>query len=216
LADACRVRAKAYAADGAIRPEHVDEDGCFRLPIDEDSWHLLSLDENDNVSATLRITPLPLDSAKRRGRLPHVGESLRRANPNLSHRLAAERWLASLGLAFGPDRQNFVVVGGWAVLPGVPVSGAATALGAWALCRLLDSAGALCVASERHDAHGQLVRTGAVPIRNRTGESLYFDSAYGCKVGLLGFWVYRERNALKRKVDRMETQIRSCQVITYT
>jgi len=215
LAEACRVRARAYLKDGAILPEHVDGQGGFRLPIDENSWHLLALDDDENAVATLRLMSMPVDCGKRRGNLPHVGESLRRANPDWGHRFAAERFVAQLGLAFGQTREEFGIVGGWAVDPACENyrPGASMALGAWAICRLIKMSGALGIASERHDAHGQLMRTGAVPIKTSTGESLYYDSAYGCRVGLLGFWVYRESHALRRKVDRFEEKLRGCEVL---
>lgn len=213
---ACKVRGEAYIADGAISSDELDSNGSFQLPIDKNSWHVILVDDDDEVSATLRMTMLPLDAQKRKGSLPHVGASLRRgASDHCKSMLVAERFLSGLELAYGTERTNFMIVGGWATDPQkAPANaGAELALSVWAVARHMEAAGALCVASERHDAHGQLIRTGAVPIRAVGSQSLYFDAAYGCRVGLLGFRVFQERKTLKRVVDHLADRIMESEVI---
>lgn len=213
---ACQVRGAAYFADGAIGSDDLSPDGSFQIPIDEHSWHVILVNDDNEVSATLRMTVLPLDPQKRKGSLPHVGESLRRAASDpFTSMLVAERFLSGLELAHGTDRTNFMIVGGWASDPKrAPSSaGAELALSVWAVARHMAAAGALSVASERHDAHGQLIRTGAVPIRAVGSQSMYFDEAYGCRVGLLGFRVFQERRAIKRVVDHLADKIMNCEVI---
>ena len=216
LTRACQVRGAAYVADGAICSDELTPDGSFRIPIDKQSWHVVLVDDDEVVSATLRITMMPLDSRKRKGSLPHVGESLRRAasDPYQSI-LVAERFLSGLGLAYGSERTNFMIVGGWATDPqkAPPAAGAELALSVWAFARYMAAAGAICVASERHDAHGQLIRTGAVPIRAIGSQTMYFDAAYGCRVGLLGFRVFQERRSMKRVVDHLANKIMLSEVI---
>jgi len=219
LTQACRIRGSVYLQDGAIRPEDLNANGAFWLPMDETSWHLLTVNDDDEVTATLRVTMLPLDAKKRKGKLPHVGASLSRASRDtLSPRLTTERFLSSLWLEYGAERNHFLVVGGWAASPTASAAGvgAELALSVWAFTRHVEAAGAICVASERHDAHGQLVRTGAVPIRAIGAQVMYYDSAYGCQVGLLGFKVFKERRALKRVVDHLATKITSSEVVMST
>ena len=213
---ACKVRGAAYFADGAISSDDLTPDGSFQLPIDKHSWHAILVGDDDEVNATLRITVLPLDAQKRKGSLPHVGESLRRAaSDHCKSMLVAERFLSGLGLAYGAERTNFMIVGGWATDPqqAPSNSGAELALSVWAFARHVAAAGALCIATERHDAHGQLIRTGAVPIRAVGAQSMYFDAAYGCRVGLLGFRVFQERRPLKRVVDHLSNKLMECEVI---
>ena len=213
---ACKVRGSAYIADGAITSNELDSHGSFQIPIDKHSWHVVLVDDDDEVCATLRMTMLPLDSQIRRGNLPHVGESLRRAaSDHCKSMLVAERFLSGLGLAYGAERKNFLIVGGWATDPAnAPANaGAELALSVWAFARHMKTAGALCVASERHDAHEQLIRTGAVPIRAVGSQPMYFDEAYGCRVGLLGFRVFQERKTLKRVVDHISQKLMESEVI---
>ncbi len=109
-----------------------------------------------------------------------------------------------------------MVVGGWATdhQKAPPTAGAELALSVWAFARYTAAAGAICVASERHDAHGQLIRTGAVPIRAVGSQSMYFDAAYGCRVGLLGFRVFQERRAMRRVVDHIANKLMESEVIS--
>jgi len=219
LFGACKVRGSAYLEDGAIQQHDLHSDGSFRLPMDDNSWHVLMVDDDDQVTATLRATVLPLDSRKRKGKLPHVGASLGRAESDqFRPRFKAELFLSTLGLVFGSERTQFMVVGGWASdrHSAPPSAGAELALSVWAFSRHTEVAGALCVASERHDAHGQLVRTGAVPIRAIGSQDMYFDSAYGCRVGLLGFRVFQERRAVRRFVDQLATKIAGCEIVMFS
>ncbi len=56
-----RLRAQAYLEDGAIEPWQVDGSGRFRMEGDEESWHFLLVNEDDQVIACLRLlcTPTP-------------------------------------------------------------------------------------------------------------------------------------------------------------
>jgi len=216
LAKACHVRGETYLKDGAIKTEDLDSNGGFSIPLDHSSWHMALMDDEERISATLRLTSLPIDSKKRKGSLPHVGESIRRsATDPLSSRLALERYLSGMGLTFGSERATFLVVGGWATSPtlALPGAGAELALAAWAYARMSQAAGAICVASERHDAHGQLVRTGAVPILAVNSKEMYYDPAYSCHVGILGFRVFQERRALRRAVDQLTERINDSEVV---
>ncbi len=210
------VRANAYLADGAIRPDEVDADGSFKLPIDERSWHVLLVDDDDEVSATLRMTVLPLDMNRRNGRLPHVAESLARSGEDpWRTRMAVELFLSECSLAHGRVRPEFVVVGGWAASPQTapPNAGAEVALCTWAFSALSDVAAGICVASERHGAHGQLIRTGAEPIRSIGDDGLYFDPAYGCRVALLGFRVFQVAPSFRRVVNYITKRVSTCEVV---
>jgi hypothetical protein len=213
---AAQLRGSIYLADGAIRDEDLSPEGCFWHPLDDSSWHMLMVDDDDEVVATLRLSMHPLDPASRKGGLPHIGKSLDRNSENpWNSRLRAERFLAGLSLAHGQKRPKFFIVGGWAADPagGAGHAGAELALSVWAITRHTDAAGALCIATERHDAHGQLVRTGARPIPAVAKQEMYFDSDYGCKVGLLGFSVFDERRSLRRIVDHLFERLSTAEIL---
>src|SRR4051812_20173524 len=44
-----KLRAKSYLADGAIAPEQLDEEGRFRMGRDEDCWHFLLVNPQEEV-----------------------------------------------------------------------------------------------------------------------------------------------------------------------
>src|SRR5579871_3403701 len=58
-----RFRGRIYASDNAVRPDELTADGRHRVPSDEQSWHVLALDEEARVVACLRYT----DEVKARG-----------------------------------------------------------------------------------------------------------------------------------------------------
>src|SRR5881227_528111 len=49
-----RFRGSVYIEDGAIRAGDLTSDGCHRVAIDKDSWHVLSLDSQGRVVSCLR------------------------------------------------------------------------------------------------------------------------------------------------------------------
>ena len=51
LAQMQRLRGRVYVADGAIGPTDLTADGRHKLDVDEESWHVLSLDGSGEVIA---------------------------------------------------------------------------------------------------------------------------------------------------------------------
>src|SRR5947208_7692331 len=54
FAEMQRFRGSVYVEDGAIANSDLTSDGRHRMSIDEDSWHVLSLDSDGRVVACLR------------------------------------------------------------------------------------------------------------------------------------------------------------------
>ncbi len=213
---ASRLRANEYLKDEAIRDEDIDSDGCFTLPIDDSSWHLLILNDEDEAMATMRLTDQPLDPGKRKGWIPHIHDSFKRVSKQsvLPH-LVLERSLAVMDLKTGIDRNKFMIVGGWAANSelGSGQAGAEIALTVWAFIRFTNAAGALCMATERHDAFNQLSRIGCRPLKTVGPDTLYFDPSYGCRVGILCGTVYEEFLPYQRIVNRLERRIGRSEVV---
>ncbi len=214
LKEAGRVRGRAYLADGAISAGDLDEDGAFLIPLDRHSWHILVQDDDGRTLGTSRNTLLPLRDSQRRGRLPHIGKSFERAALPLSYRVSAEQYLAKAQLRFGSSHPLWGVTGGWASTLEGAKSGPLVALALRAHFRLTGCACGLAIASERHNAVGQLMRTGCRLIHPRTHPGMFFDPGYGCHVGLVGGFAYAEPPSLRRIVDRIERQLRDSEVVT--
>jgi len=210
LGQACRLRGQAYVSDGAIPESDLNDRGEFYLPIDDQSWHILIVGDHSEVVSAVRLTELPLSIRARRGRIPHIRSSLSRSSDHIDRLWEAERFLAFSAVRSGRSRPNFFVASGWASRE---AQGAEVALAAWALTRRSNCSSALAIASERHDAYRQLMRTGAKPIRPASEGTLYYDPHYGCKVALLGFMVFNEADRLKRIVTRMADGLDSTPVV---
>src|SRR3954451_6384126 len=59
LAKLQRFRGQTYLCDGAISQMDLDSAGCHKLDVDDRSWHVVSLDDNDEVCGCSRYTLYP-------------------------------------------------------------------------------------------------------------------------------------------------------------
>ena len=185
LTEMQRFRGTVYSCDDAIRPADLTADGRHKLAVDEQSWHVLSLDRDGRVCACLRY----LDETHASGfdDLCIRNATLSR-EPELSNRLrrAVDRELQSAqraGMGFGE-------VGGWAVaeehrLTFEPLR---IILATYGLLRLLGGALGVATATSRHDSAPILRRIGLTSLVEG-GEDLppYFDPRYGCHMEVLEF-----------------------------
>src|SRR3954452_21772387 len=55
LGDMQRLRGRVYLGDEAIRPQDLTADGRHYTPIDELSWHLLTLDNHGQIAGCARL-----------------------------------------------------------------------------------------------------------------------------------------------------------------
>jgi hypothetical protein len=178
-------RGAVYSRDGAVRASDLTPDGRHKSPVDENSWHLLALDSNDDVSACIRY----LDETSAVGfddlfvrnaalaQAPMLGPKFRRAVENemqCAHRM---------GVHFGE-------VGGWAVAAERRGTFEAVriVLATLGLLRLLGGAKGLATATFRHSSAPILRRMGMTSIIEN-GDELppYFDPHYGCQMEVLRF-----------------------------
>lgn len=207
IAEMQRLRGSVYVADGAIPKSALTADGRHRMPIDERSWHILSLDREDRVCACLRY----LDESTAAGfdhlwvrhaslaDTPVLGRQFRKAVEG-DMRLARR-----LHMGFGE-------VGGWAVAEThrrtfEPLR---IILATYGLLRLLGGVIGVATATLRHDSATILRRIGLTSLVQDGGElPPYFDPHYGCPMEVLQFdsrhpaskyedWVGELADALRR------------------
>ena len=185
LADMQRLRGRAYAVDGAVRPSELTTDGRHKLNIDENSWHVLALDDNGEVIACLRY----LEETQASGfdalrvrqaaltRCPIQGPRFRRAIEREIQQAHSNR------IAFGE-------VGGWAVREDyrwTPES-LRIVLATYALLELLGSCAGVATATFRHSSAIILQRIGLTALQ-ADGEEIapYHDPQYECLMQILRF-----------------------------
>lgn len=185
LAEAQRFRGRIYYEDGAIRKTDLSLDGRHASPVDEDSWHVVSVQEDGAIAACFRFieedASAPFDSLwisrSVLAKDARWGRKLRTAV------LAEMADAARQGMTFGE-------VGGWAVAPERrwTCEAVRTVMAAYALLQLLGGSICLATATFRHNSAGVLQRMGLAPLNYR-GDDLppYYDPAYGCDMQALRF-----------------------------
>jgi hypothetical protein len=185
LARMQRLRGRVYAEDQAIHQTELTADGRHKLAVDEHSWHVLSLDQHDDVVACLR----------------YVDESEAGGFDDLWVRHAAVAHCPTLGfrfreaveLALKRTRQaaiRFGEVGGWAVAEEHrwTTEPLRIILATYGLLELLGSCAGVATATFRHSSSRILRKIGLTAL-TVGGEELppYQDNQYGCQMQALQF-----------------------------
>jgi hypothetical protein len=180
-----RFRGRIYLADGAVSPDDLSADGRHCQPIDDASWHILSLDEEGRICACLRF----LEARRARGfddlwvrhaaicGLGEVGDTFRTA---VEREMALARRM----------RLGFGEVGGWAVTEErrCTVEPLRIVLATYGVLELLGGCTGVATATFRHGSAGILRRIGLAPLEaGGTQIPPYFDPRYGCQMEVLRF-----------------------------
>jgi hypothetical protein len=185
LASMQRLRGSVYMADGAVRRSQLTADGRHKVNVDENSWHVLSLNASGEVVACLRF----LEESHAPGfdalgvrhaalaRCPHQGARFRQA---VEREIENAR---TTSIGFGE-------VGGWAVREDhrwTPDS-LRIVLATYALLELLGGCAGVATATFRHGSATMLRRIG-LSILQTDGEEIppYHDPQYGCLMQILRF-----------------------------
>jgi hypothetical protein len=185
LAGMQRLRGRVYEADGAVRPSELTADGRHKLSVDENSWHVLSLDPHGEVVACLRFLKESHASGFDALRVRHAALA-RSPQHGLRFRRAVQREIdqaRSTSIGFGE-------VGGWAVREDhrwTPES-LRIVLATYALLELLGSSVGVATATFRHSSATILRRIGLSTLQT-DGEEIppYHDPQYGCLMQILRF-----------------------------
>jgi len=185
LAGMQRLRGSVYLSDGAITADELTPRGSHEQPEDTRSWHVLAVDEQDQVRGCLRymeeretsdFEDLWISNTAL-ARCPAWGARFRRSVE--AERVRARR----LHLSFG-------VVGGWAVAEDrrCSVEALRIILATYALLELLGGCLGLATATVRHGSAGILRRIGLSSLMV-DGQEVppYYDPRYRCEMEALRF-----------------------------
>jgi hypothetical protein len=184
LAEAQRLRARVYLEDGAIEAAQVSASGRFVHPLDRDSWHLLTLNSDGEVSGCLRYSQMDLVSFYR---LEVARSALARSREwGMRLRHAVERKRADArfrGVAYAE-------LGGWALTEKTRGSREALrmTLTVYALTQFLGGAVGTTTATKRHHSSTILRKLGGTPLVSDGMElPAYYDPQYKCEMEILAF-----------------------------
>jgi len=185
FAEMQRFRGRVYMEDGAIQRTELTSDGRHKVAIDEESWHILSLDQRGRVVSCLRY--LDQTGASRFEDLCVKNAALARC-PNQGRQFRAA---VQSRLDFAREAgMGFAEVGGWAVAEEHrwTLEPLRIVLAACALSELLGGFIGIATATFRHSSAMILRRIGLTSIVTDGAEMPpYYDPHYRCQMEVLQF-----------------------------
>ena len=212
LADMQRMRGRVYLDDGAVAHWKLDPDHRHCTPSDNESWHLVTLDDHGRVSGCVRY---------REHRNTASFQDLGLRNCALAD---CRRWGNKLRVAVESDlaiaRQlaiSFVEVGGWALAKERRCTGEAlrTALATYSLAQMLGGCVGVATATVRHKSSSILQRIGGRALEIG-GEKVpaYFDPQYNCEMEIVRFSSDTPHHKYRRWIDQISTALLSVPVLS--
>jgi hypothetical protein len=175
-----RLRGSVYLREGALRRGQLTPDGRHHTPVDNASWHLLTLDASGRVGGCVRLYVHPNTVSFEN--LTVSRAALAHAERGAYFRTCVETELKRARRLGVP----FVELGGWALSDELRYSAEAVriALSAFAWGRLLGGAIGITTATTRNHSSSILSRIGG---RSMDDVPVYFDPQYGCDMAILRF-----------------------------
>jgi hypothetical protein len=212
LADMQRMRGRIYLEDGAIGHQQLGSDLRHRSPADNESWHLLTLDQRGFVSGCVRY---------REHRNTVSFQDLGLRNCALAE---CSQWGVKLKAAVESDlaaarRQeiSYVEVGGWALAKERRCTGEAlrTALATYGLAQILGGCVGIATATVRNSSSSILRRIGGGALEIG-GEKLpgYYDPKYNCQMEIVRFTSSSPNPRYWRWIDQISADLLKVPVLS--
>jgi len=180
-----RLRGRLYCEDGAIERSELSSDGRHVLASDDLSWHLLTVNDENEVLGCTRYLQHSRNTSFHQLR---IGESaLAECNFWGSRLRGAIEEELSVARAAG---LSYVEVGGWAIDRQIRRTAEClrSVLATYAWSRLVGGAIGICTATERNGSASILGRLGGRPLEwDGAAIPPYFDPYYNCRMQILRF-----------------------------
>jgi len=211
LTEMQKLRGRIYLKDGAIEASELT-DGKHRVDADDDSWHLLVLDEDDRVCGCVRQNVYP--------------EKIAFSNLDVSRSALAqsEEWGEKLKVAVKSElrlsrRLNLpcVEIGGWALAEDIRGTTEAVrmALAMYSLSQLLGGSVGISTATRRHCSASILRRIGGRGLEYGGAElPTYDDPQFKCKMEVLRFYSWAPNPRYTVWIDKIKQELRTVHVLT--
>lgn len=201
-----RFRGSSYLADGAIQEDDLSPDGRHAEAIDLDSWHLLTLDQDEQILSCARY---------------HEN-----SNPSFESTVAATCalaqhpiWQASLRSAVSnaiysarSRNMRFAELGGWCVSEHCRNGSQAirTVLSMYALGEILGGTVGLSTATMRHASAAILQKLGGCRLEDG-GQPLpsYMEPKYRCEMQLLQFDTSKPSSRYAETITSLSAEMRT-------
>jgi hypothetical protein len=211
MAEMQRFRGRIYADDGAIHADDLTADGRHRLRVDDESWHVLALNDKGQVCGCLRY----LEEQHARGfddlcvrqaaltRSPVLGSKFRQA---VEAEMARARQM----------RIGFGEVGGWAVAEDHrwTLEPLRIILATYGLLELLGGRAGVATATVRHHSSTMLRRIGLSSLQlDGVDLPAYYDPKYSCEMEVLRFDSRHPNPKYRDWVDQLASCLSTAPVI---
>lgn len=210
--DMQRLRGSVYVKDGAIKPWELDDEGRYQMHADEQSWHLLLLDDAKNVIGCARYLVHSSDVPYHRLR---ISQSTLASDPVWGDKVrsAVEADLRRVR----EERLSYVELGGWALAEEWRGTRAALEIlvGSYALCQLWGGCLGSCTATVRHSSSSMLRRLGGQSFET-AGHCLpaYNDPEYDCVMELLRFDYRSPATRFLPLINQLRTTLSKAPLVT--
>lgn len=206
-----RLRGDIYFTDGAVRRQDLSLDGRHQTPEDDKSWHLVMLNECNEINACTWYLEHPNTVHPDKLRISDCPAGMRKESKQTFWKAVCHE----IGCA---RRENlgYAEVGGWAVSEEnrCTPDGLVLALAAYSLGRMLGGALGLTTATVRHSSSTILRRLGGSPLEaDGVPISTYYDPRYQCDMELLRFDSRRPNARYGDLVDLLTKKLAQVQVI---
>ena len=207
-----KLRARVYLKDAAIRECDLDDEGRFYMPGDEDSWHLLLIDVNNEAIGCAKYLVHPSNVPYHRLKVAQ--------SPLAHHPIWGERVQRAVEADLRRIREEklqYVEVGGWALAEEWRGTRAALEIlvGSFALGQIWGGAIGSCTATVRHSSSSMLRRIGGTSFE-LAGEAIpaYEDPHYGCTMELLRFDYRTPSKRFLPLMAPLKASLSKCRVLT--
>jgi hypothetical protein len=211
LSQVQRFRGRIYLEDEAISPEELTRDGRHILPIDERSWHVISIEKSGEISGCLRFleesTAHRFDELWLRGaavaHCPLSGAKVQRA---IEYEMARAR----------QERIRFGEVGGWAISKErrCGLEALRIVLSTYALLQLLGGCVGMATATVRHGSSAILRKFGLASLCADDGPvAPYYDPQYACQMEMLRFDSRRANSRFMGWIEELTDHLTTAMVI---
>jgi hypothetical protein len=207
-----KLRAESYVSDGAIAPERVDNEGRFPMHRDEDCWHFLLVDPDQQVVGCVRYLKHPATVS--------IADLLISHSPVGDDPLWGRKFHAALRSDLAFARGNllaFIEVGGWAINSAYRHTRAALEilLASFAWAKMIGGGIGCCTATVRNNSASMLRRNGGRSFElNHESIPPYKDSKYGCTMEALRFHFQNFDLRYGKMVDSIYQRIAEQPIIT--
>jgi hypothetical protein len=196
-----RLRGKIYLEDGAIERSQLTPDGRHESPSDHLGWHLLVLDEKNRVQGGARYVHRPADITLNDFDLKRSALASSWAWGDKLHTAVEQERIVAQKRGF-----HYAEVGGWALSKEIRCTPEAirTALGLFALSRLLGGSIGITTATIRNQSASILQRIGGTAINvNDVPLPSYYDPQYKCVMTILRFDSSMPHPRYETKIERI-------------